>query len=145
MTATDDDDVRIRETSLRPDLRAPRDARVFIRDVLTEWGLEWLAPDACHGATELIVWLLDNGAQGVLRLQLVSDGPQLLTDVFDESASRLLPFRSVWLGVDREATGRLGAAAVALLEGVCRDWDSEETWEGRRLWASYDTRSGGRR
>jgi hypothetical protein len=144
MTATDDDDVRIRETSLWSDSCAPHNARVFIRNVLTEWGLQWLAPDACHGATELIVWLLDNGAHGVLRLQLVWDGPQVLTDVFDESASRLLPLRSVWLGLNREATGRLGAAAVALLEGVCRQWDSEETWEGRRLWASYDTRRGGR-
>jgi len=126
-------DARTRSTPLVANACAPRNARLFTREVLADWGLADLADDACTGVSELSAWMAANESAPVQRITLVWDGPLLFTEVGD--AGKRLPLRPVWRAAP-------GGYAVALIEAVSEDWGADHTPLGRCVWASYATGRG---
>lgn len=124
-------EVRTRSTKLVADRNAPRNARLFTRHALDEWGLAHLADDACAGVSELSAWMTAPGDGAVQQVALIWDGPLLFTEVSDAGAVPLCA-----------ADPAGGALAAALLETVAVEWGAEYTGEGWCLWASFATGRG---
>lgn len=109
---------------------AARAARHAVRDALTDWGLEPLVDDAMLLTSELVTnAVLHASSAPVLTVVQVGQGSVRL-EVADQSD---LPPRPHLYGVT-STTGR----GVRLLDSLARDWGTEPTDPGKRVWVLLD-------
>ncbi len=112
-------------------------ARLHARNLLGEWGLDWLAPDAELLVAELVTSAVKATAdrdEDAVRLRLSSNGARVLIEVWDAD---LRPPTPKDLGKDvapnsRVETGR-GLFLVATL-GACWDWYLTHEPAGKVVW-----------
>jgi anti-sigma regulatory factor (Ser/Thr protein kinase) len=109
-------------------------ARLHARNMLWEWGLDWLAPDA----ELLVAELMTNAVKAVLpqneavvRLRLSSDGTQVLIEVWDAEP---WPPAAADHGEDGpQAEAGRGLFLVAALSARW-DWYPTEEPSGKVVW-----------
>jgi anti-sigma regulatory factor (Ser/Thr protein kinase) len=117
-----------RTTSLPSNSSSPSAARAFVRDVLAEWGLDELEPDACLVASELVTNGLRHGG-GVESITLTANNRYLQVAVADRAAMRS-PRR-----LYRELTAE-GGRGIALVEAVADTWGTTRprAHQGKAVW-----------
>jgi len=117
-----------RTISLPPDPSSASVARVFVRGVLSEWGLTAMEPDACLVATELVTNGLRHGG-GAESITLTANKLHLQIAVSDKAALRS-PRR-----LYRELTAE-GGRGIALVEAVADAWGTTRprAHHGKAVW-----------
>jgi anti-sigma regulatory factor (Ser/Thr protein kinase) len=109
---------------------AARTARSAVREALDQWGLDVLVDDAVLLTSEMVTnAVLHARSATVLTLTLVADDAVRL-EVAD--ASGVLPRPHHYAATS--TTGR----GLRLLESLARDWGTETTPTGKRVWALLD-------
>src|SRR5665213_3430973 len=117
-----------RTASLPLDPSSASVARTFVRNVLTEWGLMDMEPDACLVATELVTNGLRHGG-GAESITLTANNRHLQIAVADKATLRS-PRR-----VYRELTAE-GGRGIALVEAVAATWGTTRlrAHRGKAVW-----------
>jgi len=117
-----------RTTSLPPDPSSASVARAFVRNVLAEWDLTVMEPDACLVATELVTNGLRHGG-GADSMTLTATHRSLRIAVCDKAALRS-PRR-----LYRELTAE-GGRGIALVEAVADTWGTTRlrAHRGKAVW-----------
>ncbi len=117
-----------RTLSLPPDPSSASVARIFVRGVLSDWGLTAMEPDACLVATELVTNGLRHGG-GAESITLTADKRHLQIAVCDKAALRS-PRR-----LYRELTAE-GGRGIALVEAVADAWGTTRSraHHGKAVW-----------
>jgi anti-sigma regulatory factor (Ser/Thr protein kinase) len=113
--------------SLEHTLTAPGSARLFVRDVLSQWQLAHLWDDAAVVATELVTNASRHAdSRATLTLERVPDGVRV--SVADEGGS---------IPRVREASSppELGGRGLRIIATLSRDWGFAMLPEGKRVWA----------
>ena len=127
------DSVPVRvERALRPDARAAAAARLFVRDVLTRWGLDDVADSAVLAVSELATnVILHTTSQMTLCLHLTSP-TTVWIGVGDDSSRPATPHRTG----DQDVGGR-GLMIVALLADA---WGVDPSPSGgKTVWLTLST------
>ncbi|HEV3264209.1 MAG TPA: ATP-binding protein [Acidimicrobiales bacterium] len=117
-----------RTLSLPPDPSSASVARIFVRGVLSDWGLTAMEPDACLVATELVTNGLRHGG-GAESITLTANKRHLQISVSDKAALRS-PRR-----LYRELTAE-GGRGIALVEAVAESWGTTRprARHGKAVW-----------
>ena len=106
------------------------DARAFVRSRLTVWELSNHVDDAVLAASELVTNAVLH-ARSAVRLRLVTDGPALRVEVYDENTRLPVPGAS---GPDA-TTGR----GIGVVSAVAASWGMELQGDGKVVWAEFGT------
>jgi anti-sigma regulatory factor (Ser/Thr protein kinase) len=117
-----------RTISLPPDPSSASIARAFVREVLSEWNLTVMEPDASLVATELVTNGLRHGG-GSESITLTANNRHLQISVSDKAALRS-PRR-----LYRELTAE-GGRGIALVEAVGDTWGTTRAraHRGKAVW-----------
>jgi anti-sigma regulatory factor (Ser/Thr protein kinase) len=115
-------------------------ARLHARNMLWEWGLDWLAPDAELLVAELMTNAVKATAPGdgaVVRLRLSSDSTQVLIEVWDAE-----PWRSAAADQGEDGTPAETGRGLFLVAALSARWDWYPTEEpsGKVVWCEIAAR-----
>jgi anti-sigma regulatory factor (Ser/Thr protein kinase) len=108
-------------------LHAPREARSFVVETLTQWGCDALLDDAATVVTELAAnAVVHAGSDFTVSLSSPIDGA---VRIAVRDSSTVLPI------LDERASAATSGRGIVLVAAISREWGADPTADGKVVWA----------